>query len=279
VSLQAHLAKAGVHEHLGEGLKRKAELDLAGKHADALKRFTALPEAVVNRWTYFREVGREEDVLDELRRASEGTDHTYATFCYSLTLYRRARPGDFEEALRVLERRPHRYNDRLLPFVLAELDYPNKHDWPARAQKAYEDFAAWSKDGAAIMDTQGVLRLLGQKERAVKASKALLKRPELFYTLRRDPILWCVQYNAGDLTADKLLEKAEPSQWNQCLAHYNIAMTKLAEGDREGAKKHFDKAFKTRAWGWGEYDMSWVFRARLANDPAWPRWISKERGK
>jgi tetratricopeptide (TPR) repeat protein len=59
VSLQAHLAKAGVHEHRDELDQRGTELELAGKHAKALKRFTALPEAVVNRWTYFREVGRE----------------------------------------------------------------------------------------------------------------------------------------------------------------------------------------------------------------------------
>jgi tetratricopeptide (TPR) repeat protein len=68
VSLEAHLAKAGVHEHRGEAEQRAAELKLAGEDADALKRFTALPEAVVFRWTYFREIGKEEEVLDELRR-------------------------------------------------------------------------------------------------------------------------------------------------------------------------------------------------------------------
>ena len=67
VSLEAHLAKAGVHEYHGEPKQRIAELDLAGKDAEALKPFTALPEAVVYRWLYFREVGREEEVLDELR--------------------------------------------------------------------------------------------------------------------------------------------------------------------------------------------------------------------
>src|SRR5262249_13161759 len=43
VSLEAHLAKAGVHEHLGEPKLRQAELDLAGKDAEALKPFRALP--------------------------------------------------------------------------------------------------------------------------------------------------------------------------------------------------------------------------------------------
>jgi tetratricopeptide (TPR) repeat protein/tRNA A-37 threonylcarbamoyl transferase component Bud32 len=279
VSLQAHLAKASVHEHRNELEQRRAELELAGKDADALKRFTALPEAVVYRWTYLREVGREEEVLDELRRASQETDHVSVNFSCTLALYRRAQRGDLEEALRLLERRPGTYNDRLLPFVLAEHDYQDraKYRWPARAVKASEDYAKTAKDGAAVMDTLGVLRMLGQKEEAVKACEALLDRPELFYTLRREPILQCLRYNAGKMTADELVKLAGSSRWNQCLAHYHIAMTKLSEGDRKAAKEHFEKAVKTRAWGWGEYDLSWVFLSRLEKDPNWPAWIPTKR--
>jgi tetratricopeptide (TPR) repeat protein len=279
VSLGAHLAKAGVHEHRNERDQRRAELKLAGKDAKTLNPFTALPEAVVYRWLYFREVGREEEVLGELRRASEKTDHVYVTFCCAQTLYRRGKPGDFEEALRVLKRRFGTYNDRLVPFVLAEHDYPDKHDWPARARKAYEDFAATAKDGAAVMDTQSVLCLLGKKAEVIKASKELLAQPERFYMLRREPILRCLRYNAGELTADELLQGAGRSRWDQCLAHYFIGMRKLAEGDRKAAREHFDLAVKTRAAGWGEYDMSWVFQARLVNDPTWPPWIPKGRAK
>jgi hypothetical protein len=120
--------------------------------------------------------------------------------------------------------------------------------------------------------------LLGKKGDAVKASKALLKQPERFYTLRREPILRCLRYNAGELTADELLQGAGRSQWDQCLAHYNVAMTKLAGGDRQGAREHFDKVVKTRAFIWGAYDLSWVFLARL-DDPAWPPWIPEGRAK
>jgi tetratricopeptide (TPR) repeat protein len=281
VSLQAHLAKAGVHEHRDELKQRQAELDLAGEDADALKAHIDLPEAVVYRWTYFREVGREERVLGELLCASDHNDHVSVRSCCALALYRRGKPGDFEEALRVLKNRPGTYNytDRLLPFVLAELDYPKEHDWPDRALKAYEKFAETAQDGAAIMDTQTVLCLLGQKKLAVKASQALLKQKDRFYTLRREPILRCVRYNAGELSAEELLKHAGRSRWDQCLAHYSIAMTKLADGDRKGAKEHFDKAVKTRASGWGEYDMSWVLLSRLEKDDNWPPWIPKKPAK
>jgi hypothetical protein len=277
VSLGTHLAKAGVHEHRNEPEKRSAELELAEKDAYALKRFASLPEAVVYRWLYFREVDREEEVLDELRRASEKTDHVYATYCCALTLYRRGQPGDLEEALRVLEKRQGTYNDRLLPFVLAERDY-RKPDWPARALKVSAEYAAQSRDGAAVMDTQAALLcLLGKKGDAVKAGKALLEQQDRFYTLRRDPILRCVRYIAGELSAEELLGRAGRSQWDQCLAHYYIAMNKLTEGDREGAKEHFNKVIKTRAFLWGPYDMSWVFLSRLEKPSTWPPWISKER--
>jgi hypothetical protein len=279
VRLQAHLAKAGVHEHRGESDQRRAELELAGKDADALKPFTALPEPVVYRWLYFREVGREEDVLEELRLASERTDHVYVTFCYALTLYRRAGPGDLEKALRVLENKHGTYNDRLLPFVLAEHDYQNKDNWPAGARKAAKDFAERVQDGAAAMEAQDVLYLLGNKEEALNASRKLLKQPWRFYTLRREPLLACLRYNAGDLPEDELIGGANGSRWNQCLAHYYLAMAKLADGDRRGAQEHFDKVIKTRAFQWGPYDLAWVFQARLAKDPTWPRWISKERAK
>jgi hypothetical protein len=279
VSLQAHLAKAGVHEHRGELDQRRAELGLAANDADLLKPFTALPEAVVYRWLYFREMGREEAVLEELRLASERTDHVYVTFCYALTLYRRGGSGDLEKALRVLEEKRGTYNDRLRPFVLAERDYENKDNWPAGAWEAANDFAERVQDGAAAMDTLAVLCLLGKKEEAVKACKELQNQPARFYSLRREPLLACLRYNAGELPADELIRGAKGSRWNECLAHYYVAMTKLAEGDRKGAQEHFDKVIKTRAFQWGPYDLSWVFQARLAKDPTWPRWISNGRAK
>jgi tetratricopeptide (TPR) repeat protein len=274
VSLEAHLAKAGVHEHRDELAQRQAELDLAREDANDLKPFTALPEAVVFRWTYFREVGKEEEVLDELREASKNTEHVNVTSCCALTLYRR---GDLKEAFEVLARRRDTYTDRLLPFVLAELDYPDKHDWQARALKASENYAARTQDWAAVMDAQSIHSMLGDKTKAVEVNKALLKQPDRFYTLRADPIRRCVQYNAGELEEDKLLEAAGHSRWDHCLAHFNIAMTKLAEGDRKGAKEHFNEAVKTRAWGWGEYDLSWVLHDRLEKDHKWPPWIPQGR--
>jgi hypothetical protein len=74
------------------------------------------------------------------------------------------------------------------------------------------------------------------------------------------------------------VEAAGRSRWDQCLAHYFVAMMKLADGDRDGAREHFDKVVKTRAFIWGPYGMSRVFLARL-KDPTWPPWIPLRRAK
>src|SRR5262249_44386633 len=109
VSLNAHLAKAGVHEHRGEQNLRSEALKRAGEYADDLKRLreppTLLREAVVYRWMYSRERGSEKKVLDELRRASERTDHLYAPFCSALPLHRRGHPADLAKAREVLEKK------------------------------------------------------------------------------------------------------------------------------------------------------------------------------
>jgi hypothetical protein len=307
ISLNAHLAKAGVHEHRAEPQqrraeleRRRAELELAGKDADDLKRFTAFPkdaralkrspafpEAVVYRWLYFREMDNAEAVLDELRLASKQTDHVYATFCYALTLYRRGTPGDLAEAIEVLKQKKGSYNDSLLPFVLAEYDYHAAKDkandkWQDGALKAIKDYAERCKDGHALMNSLTVLNLLGRKEEAVEASQKLQNRPGLFYTLRPKPALRCVAYNAdpkaNDRTAKQLVQAAEGSQWDQCLAHFYVAMRKLAEGDRKKAKEYFKEVVKTRAFMWGAYDLSWVFLDRL-KDRTWPRWVPEEGSK
>jgi hypothetical protein len=86
-------------------------------------------------------------------------------------------------------------------------------------------------------------------------------------------------YKTGKVPADRFIREAKDSRWDQCLAHYYVAMTKLAEGDRKAAQAHFDKVVKTRAFIWGTYDMSWVFLDRLEKDPTWPPWIPPRQAK
>jgi hypothetical protein len=81
------------------------------------------------------------------------------------------------------------------------------------------------------------------------------------------------EYNRGRASADDLFQAAGASRKNQCNAHFTVALTELADGNRDGARDHFHKAVELRTLEQGTADMSWVFLGRMERDPAWPPWI------
>ena len=50
-----------------------------------------------------------------------------------------------------------------------------------------------------------------------------------------------------------------------------VGMMLLADGDRAGAKPHFQASVATRCFYLGGYDLSRTFLARMEADPAWPK--------
>jgi hypothetical protein len=69
------------------------------------------------------------------------------------------------------------------------------------------------------------------------------------------------------------LAKAGSSHVKQGTVHYQIALLRLAEGDRESAKAHFRKAVDTHVIWVTQWMWCWVFLHWLENDRAWPPWI------
>ena len=270
-SLEAQLTAAGVYARVGQPEKRSAALSRAGADAQALEAYPALPDALVFRWQYFREVGREADLLEELRRASEQTEHVYVAFYYALTLYQR---GEINETLRVLDNKHGCCSDCLRLFALAE----DRNDrGRLRVKEAYKDLTGRYQDGPTLMTAQTVLRLLGENQAAVEACRELREHPGWFPVLLGKQQLQFLNYNAGELSAEDLETAAKGSLWDQAQAHYFIGMTKLSDGDRVGASEHFRKAVATRAFFFNTFDLSWAFLARLEKDPTWPSWIQGKK--
>jgi tetratricopeptide (TPR) repeat protein len=271
VSLHANLIAAAAYQRRGQPDKRQEALERARKDAHDLEGFTALPDAVVFRWLYFREVGQEYELLPELRRSSQETDHQYAAFYYALTLYRR---GEFKEAAATLEKKQGCCVDCLRPFVLAEDTDPERGR--ILAKNAYDELATRYRDGWTLMSAQTVLRLLGDKDAARAVCAELKNHPEWFPVLRPATKQF-LEYNAGNLTADQLDKATASSLWDQCDAHFFIAMTLLADGHRQEACAHFRKVLATRAFFFNAYDFSWVFLDRLEKDPHWPPWVPQSK--
>jgi hypothetical protein len=71
----------------------------------------------------------------------------------------------------------------------------------------------------------------------------------------------------------ELLKSAGKYRNSLCFAHYQIGLRRLADGDRDGARRHFQKALDTKSYGAIPYPYARAFLARLEHVPGWPKWI------
>jgi tetratricopeptide (TPR) repeat protein len=266
-SVRAHLVAASAYEAAGQPERRRAVLEQAGRDAKALERFSDVPQVFEARLYYFSYVGDEEAAFEEARRAVAQHDNAISNYLYVLGLYLRA---DFPKALETLERRRSRsgMHHASWGYILAELP-----DGPARALAAYRDAAKTVKRGKALYP-QTVLRLLARKAEAIRASLELRDHGPREPNWRHGWYHRLLDYNCGLLAAEDLLKAAGPSRYNRCEAHFFIGLTLLADGDRAGARDHFQKAVATRVLTYFEYNWSRAFLTRMDNDPKWPRWIA-----
>jgi hypothetical protein len=51
----------------------------------------------------------------------------------------------------------------------------------------------------------------------------------------------------------------------------------LSDGDRAGARAHFQKAVDTRFYAHNLYPYARAYLARLKRDPKWPKWIAVKK--
>jgi hypothetical protein len=83
------------------------------------------------------------------------------------------------------------------------------------------------------------------------------------------------KYVEGRSGEGDLLTTGGPSRNAQCLAHYWIAMRRLADGDRAGAREHFGLGVANRAFWLDHYDWCMTLLARMKADPKWPDGITQ----
>jgi hypothetical protein len=81
------------------------------------------------------------------------------------------------------------------------------------------------------------------------------------------------KYLAGSLTEAELLESRGKSRLLLCGAHHVIGLVRLSDGDRAGAREHFQKALDTKFYAHTLYPYARAYLARLKRDPEWPKWI------
>jgi serine/threonine protein kinase len=265
VSVRAHVVAANLALEAGKPERHQAALQEAERDAQALKPWETLIFPFESLWVYFEQTGQEPACFDLARRAAEKSNAPVFTYRYALALYRRSQVA---EALRVLDRRKRKdyVGDYLRVCILAELHSQDR----SFARAAYEEMAKrYTLEGEASHLLQ-ILRLLGYKDDAVAAGRALRQQlSPLSSGLRKSRL----DYLCGDISENEFLKSGDRSRRGRCDVNLAIALTHLAEGDRAGAREHLRQAVQTRlilAW---VCDSSRSFLARMEQDPTWPPWI------
>jgi tetratricopeptide (TPR) repeat protein len=275
--LGAHLVATGVFRDAGEKDRADASLGQAGRDAQELERFPALPWSYGARWHYLNLTRQEEAAHEVARQGYQEAESTVTRRIYVESLYER---GEFEKALEVIERvggaegvssRDAKLAggvDWMGPFIVAELP-----DGSSRALQAYRENCELFTEGYFSIFNQATLLLLGKRTDAMAASRGLRNRPERFTDLNRERYLRILDYCGGVIPAEEFLKAEAGSRWSQCEAHFWVALDRLSQGDRAGAREHFQKALATGVFATSEYQWSRLFLKRMDQDPNWPTWI------
>ena len=264
--LYARLTAAYAYGSAGNLPERAAVLARARKDADALARFVHVSDAMIARWYFFRAVGEERSVEEELRVHVEKTGDAQVAYCYGFLFYRR---GQYQEAVAMLEKcKGSELVDFVRCFILAELP-----GGPARARALCDQISTRDLRGWDMFNHQNVLRYLGDVVSAVELSNHYLDQPNRFLVMRREYFRRSLEYAAGTLKQSAYEEAVGASYWNACNTYFTIALTLLAEGKRAEAKKYFQKNFETQCIGNVTYELSQIFLERMKQDPKWPLWI------
>jgi serine/threonine-protein kinase len=267
---QAHLTAAILYQESREPDKRRDALTEMKRDVEALERFDHYPWVGTYRAQYFEQTGDAAAASAALQQAAQGFGNNPAVFDHAADLYRRGRIDDALKALaRRKDPRDDSEGDRLRACLLAELP----GDGPKQARAAAQEWRERYGDPENLGDVVIVWLLLGDKAAARQVAKAS-RPPAWTVTPQRQA------YNersrafaAGENPSETdLLDAAAGLRSCRCSAHFLIGMTRLADGDRRGARQHLGAAVATQDYFNNDYTLSRVFLARL-EVPTWPPWI------
>ena len=265
-SLSTHLSCSHIFGEFGRPAERQAALEEGWKDVRALERFPNFAPAVLARWFFVEGTDQEETVLDDLRRVAESTGDGRLLLNYADALYNR---GEYQQAYTVLSPiKGEPVVDFLRVIYLAELP-----DGIRRANQLFQEVAARDLGGWDLFNSQLILRLLGRKEEAIEVSRRFLARGDRFPAVRKESFRRALEYSAGQRSEADLLRSMQGSRLDLSNAHMSIALSALADGDREKARRHLQHCLDTRYFEALPYSLSRSLLARMRQDPAWPRWI------
>jgi serine/threonine protein kinase len=259
-SLHVHLYAADLYRETDSPEQEKAALEETGGDARALENLPVI-NYVMARVYYFERVGDQDAALAALKQAAARAETKDLVTQYALALYRQNR---IEDALKALNRglQPENLMGQDLRIMLMAEHPQYGRD---QAYLAYQERAPESRQTSP--NVVAVLLLLGKR-----AEAAELAGPAGNPTGRRVSENDLAKYLKGG-SEEEFLKAARLGRLSECFNHYLIGLVHLSDGDRAGARQHFQKSVDTKFYAHILYPYARVFLERLKRDEKWPPWI------
>jgi hypothetical protein len=262
LSVYANLVAANLYLEANETDKPQEFFARAERDAQVLKSYEELPWPGMVRYFFFDQIGDDQLAFDVVRRAAEKSDYTQLRRYYALEQYRR---GQFADALQTLGPGMSTLTeDCIRAFLMAELHPAN----PLLAKEHADKIAEHYSVPNGSLD---VLRFLGFNKEAIAIGRATKEQLPALSPEKLDK--WFLDFDAADISEGAFLKNLEASRYARFSAHYVIALSRLATGDRPGARDHFRNALQNRIIGNDNWYLTRIFLERMEKDPTWPPWI------
>lgn len=253
-----------------EPAERDRALATVRKEADALARFPNLPWAVLVRGWSLDAVGQEDEAA---RVWATQPSHPIIAGLYAQYFYRR---GETSQAQAIVTTHfSATPSDRVYrDWFFAE----NLERHPAilaNLQEYTASLPAWRRPS----EYGHLMFLLGRKAEATVAARRDLAQlgqaPPLFQSTFGNLAKYLM--DPTRTAEDTLVQAAGRSKRQQISAHFLIGLSRLADGDRIGARERFEAAVAIRCFYNESYDWSRTFLARMKQDETWPSWIKNPK--
>lgn len=258
--LHANLVAATAYEAAGKPDAEREALEAAGTLASKLEHFNG--DYLAHRWRafYFDRIGEEENAIAEWRRIKRKT----TTFLV-LTLYR---TGQLDEALAVCDEARSRTTSGVAelwrPFVIAASCRTVDE---LRAECNFQTLQA-RDPRMAWLGTYTMWCLMGSFEQASRSIEAIEVPVDV---VERNRALF--DFYRGVMTVDELTQHMAPSRSELSAVHLRAGLKRLASGDRDAARRHFEQCTTYRITFDYSTFISQALLAQFDRDPSWPPWI------
>src|SRR5262249_45987299 len=142
-----------------------------------------------------------------------------------------------------------------------------------KAYEEYQEVVRRTRDKGQSLSRGDAMFLLflGERDEAASVLQTAAARPDMAFR-------FLVSRAAAYVARARTLSEADFLKWatdNASLHGYElmVALVRLSDGDRDGAREHLEKMLATDQIHRFTYQLGRTLLERLKSDPTWPKWI------